>query len=147
MLSGEPVFQPDDQQATSKPTERPSRIDGKDVPEVFIDQRYDCSFNGNIMTCDAFILNNSKQIVFLDEIHMFGKKMELQRQLEPGERREFQIYNGPKIYGNYIQDCKILYRGSDGDYFASLHDIDCKPGADGAQRLSRIRFLPPIKDV
>ena len=143
MAKGEPVFQQSDADSTVI-SDQPDV--SQSVPEAVI-VREDCYLDGNTMTCEADIQNLSDQTLFVDEVIIFGRKTELQRQLRPGERREFRIYDGPAISGNYINDCYVLYRDETGDYFRSNHDVDCEEQADGHQFVKRIRFVPPVKDV
>ena len=147
MSKGEPVYQQSDS-ATSGPVEspKPQPLGSKIIPQAMI-TRSECRINNQHMNCSAEISNNSQQVIFLDEIHIFGVKHELQRELKPGEERELEIYDGPAITGRFINECYLLYRNSQGDYFKSHHDADCQQDQNGQQRLTRIRFLPPVEDV
>lgn len=149
MVKGEPAFQSKQNSANSlKPaadaTEANSQV--KLVPQVEI-VRENCRIDGQRMVCDVEIQNTSNQPVHLDDIRIFNVKRELQRGLGPGERREFQIYNGPVVTGSFINDCYLLFRDESGDYFQSIHDVDCEEQPDGSQLIKRIRLIPPVKDV
>ena len=147
MVKGEPVYQSDDPAAA--PTNGPSTkkpYQPKAVPQVMV-TRSECRINQQRMNCSAEIENRSEQSIFLDEIHIFGVKHELQRELRPGEDRELEIYDGPTLKGRFINECYLLYRDQSGDYFRSHHDVDCEQRSDGTQQVKRIRFLPPVEDV
>lgn len=148
MAKGEKAFQAkDNAKAPDRtPTEEPAAATTKAVPEVSI-VREDCRLDGTRMTCYVHIQNHSPQSVHLDDITIFGQKHELQAQLDPGERREFLIYNTDAVKGNYVNDCYLLFRDENGDYFQSIHNVECEQQPDGVQLVKRIRFVPPVKDV
>jgi len=147
MASGEPIYQqgdPVEPAATDSP--KPQAPGRKSIPQVMI-TRSECRISKPRMNCIAEIRNASDQAIFLDEVHIFGVKRELQRELRPGEERELEIYDGPLVTGRFIDECYLLYRDQTGDYFRSTHDVDCEQLPDGSQQVKRIRFLPPVKDV
>lgn len=147
LATGETVFQQkDNNHNQGKPRGQEVAPTPKTIPQVSI-VREDCRINGNRMTCYVHILNNSQQTIYLDDILLLGVKRELQAQLDPGERREFQVYNSRPIKGSFINDCYLLFRNQAGDYFQSVHDVDCDEQPDGSQLIKRIRFIPPVKDV
>lgn len=145
LATGEKAFQAQDNTNTMKPRSKEPQS-AKSIPQVNI-VREDCRINGGHMSCHAHVMNDSQQAVYLDDIHLLGAKRELQTQLDPGERREFLVYDGSTVKGSYINDCYLLFRDETGDYFQSIHDVDCEEQTDGSQLIKRIRFLPPVKDV
>ncbi|HXH04801.1 MAG TPA: hypothetical protein VNI82_00020 [Candidatus Nitrosotenuis sp.] len=154
MVKGEPVFQPSDEGGENAnvirttPTAKPhsNRTDGKIVPIVKI-TNIECNIHGASMELDANIENHSTETVFLDKILILNRKWELDRDIKPGEEREFSVYEGPRPQNTQLTRCELHYRNSVGDYFSAIHFVEFRQLQDGMYVVSEIRFLPPVKDI
>lgn len=147
MIKGEPAFQPGDNEPSSVDKPQPTEHSGqKDIPEVYV-VRHECRVYRGRMTLDVYIQNNSREHIFLDDINLFGRIKEIQRDLNPGEKREFQIYNGPALVGAFNDRAWLRYRNQSNDYFSTHHDLDAQTQPDGSQWIKRFDYIPPVKDI
>ncbi len=160
MAQGKPVFtnedqndapvyrkeeeQPDDQQQPAVVQERTAGP--KIIPEAII-ERIECRIDGSQMTCDFTIKNISKVMVELDKIRLLGTMKELDRQLQPGETREFPVYSGTVMRNNYETRLELHYKDQNGDYFCAIHNIEFEKQPDNTYIVHRVRFVPPVRDV
>lgn len=117
------------------------------IPEVTI-QRVECRNNGANMEVDVYIKNTSTTNVMLDKIMLFGDSRALNYMLNPGEEREFPVYNGPRLNNRNYTNCELQYRDeATGDYFSSVHNVEFEQESDNTYVVRRIRFVPPVKDI
>ncbi|MGH7196275.1 MAG: hypothetical protein ACREGJ_00730 [Candidatus Saccharimonadales bacterium] len=160
IVTGKPVFDMQNQ-PTQVPAPAPVPVPSaptaprgpKVLPQVSIEQ-VRCTVNGANMECECDIRNNSDRRVLMDNINFLGKNVELERYgmyLNPGEKREYPVYSGPRPTNTYAKEVTLRYREESeqnrGDYFATKHNLEFRKEADGTYTVSRIYFIPPVRDV
>lgn len=111
----------------------------KQIPRVSI-ERVQCHNNGSNMRAEAIIQNDSQTKLFFDRIFIMTGKIELDRELSPGQEWEFTVYNGPRPNNQNYTKAKIEFRDETNDYFAALFTVDYKPEQDGTYSIER--FFP-----
>lgn len=147
----EPYAQPEGSDATADITNdgrgalRDSRGQ-KLYPQVVVD-KVNCHLSGNYMDCYFGLQNNARTPIELDKITILGTTRELDCPLQPGEQRDFQVYNGVCPTNNYANKCQIYYKDPAGDYFMSEHLIDFEQNPDKSYYIYRVRFIGPVRDV
>ena len=150
MAQGQPVFQ--EQDLTKEPKEQgrpaiaPTASTRKTIPEACVVHE-DSRLNGNQLTVDVHIQNNSAQSLHLDDISILGQHHELQRSLDPGQSWEFRIYDGPVPTNDAYDEARLRYRNQGGDYFCTIHSVQYELHGDNQLLVKRIRYLPPVKDI
>lgn len=115
--------QPLQSSQTSDASSQPTRTGPKQIPLVRIEDT-DSHTNGSNMRVEAVIQNDSHANIFIDRIFLLNTKVELDRELRPGESWRFTVYNGPRPNHRNYNDAKLEYRDATNDYFASLFTID-----------------------
>lgn len=103
----------------------------KEIPQVAI-ERTECHVNGSNMRVECVIQNNSAGSLFIDNILLLGKTVNLKRDLAPAREWEFTVYNGPIPNNQNYNTAELKFRkSSDGDYFSRLFRIDYDTGPNG----------------
>lgn len=150
MAQGKPIFeaQADAQNEHHDATDqsRPKRPIPKSIPVVVM-EHVSCYERGPDMECWGFIRNNSNDAAFLDKVRILGAMRDIAYRLEPGEQREFQLYFGYRPRNTNHQVAELYFRNDQGDYFASVHDLDFQQLPDRSYMISRVRYLPPVRDI
>lgn len=156
MVQGKPVFTPDDvgaggersdNKASTTPYIPPDPNTPKEPPKVVIERIEYRSDDDDHMELDFIIQNNSDQEVFLDRVRLLGTKFELDRQLKPGEEKEFTVYRGPRPNNNNYDKCAVEYRDTTGNYFSAHHILEFDDQPDGTYIVNDARFIPPVQDI
>lgn len=153
MVQGKPVFE-DPNQTSSSPSQ-PNAVSGqiqqqanqpKVLPEVVI-ERFEYDEDGDDISYDFAIQNNSAVTIELDKIALFNTHHDINDHLRSGEEREFSVYSGDKPTNNPVTYCELTYKDQSGDYFKSVHYIETEKRPEGWYRIRRIKFLPPVRDI
>lgn len=122
LVQGKPVFEAADQQGQAQSA--PVQASGeKIVPKVYI-VRSDCRVNSGHMELTVHIKNESEVEVFVDNIRIFDKVVEIDRIVKPAETSDFEVYNGPVMTDERKNKCELKYRKTDGDFFVMQHFVD-----------------------
>ncbi len=144
LLRGKPAFEPPQDspnQAQPSQNQEPNQQPQgpKVIPRVFIEQTQ-CHTNGSNMRVECVIQNNSQNKLFFDRIFLLNTKVELDRELNPGQEWEFTVYNGPRPNHRNYAGAKLEFRDETNDYFASLFTVDYNPQEqDGTYTIKHFR--------
>ncbi|MBC7546928.1 hypothetical protein H7171_04255 [Candidatus Saccharibacteria bacterium] len=156
IVKGEPVYRPDEYDGPVAGSSRPESSDAPEaigakqasgyklLPRVYIDE-IKCEERGDRMECWAKIRNESEYEVFLDKIHVFGARRELDTNLRKDERREFLIFSDRRPTNAYNK-VELQYRDLEGDYFVGMHDLEARKQGDGSYTIHRIKYIG-LKDI
>ena len=142
VASGKPGFEtPSDLSSSSNQNQpepsQPAQSGPKTIPPVRI-ERTECHNSGSNMRVECVIQNDSQKSLFFDRIFLLNTKVELDRELQPGQEWEFTVYDGPRpSHQNYTQ-AKLEFRDNTNDYFASLFTVDYRPEQDGTYSIERL---------
>lgn len=170
-MKGEPVFRPGEdidnpQQARDKddwdlppqahtpdpqPAPAPVTAGPRITPLVTV-ERVECHPNGSNMEVTVHIKNHASIEVMIDKIMLLGQTRELDRELRAGEEFEFvNVYNGPRPNNRNYTHCELQYyfqdTNNENNYLSAIHNTEYKQEADGAYTITRLRFIPPVKDI
>lgn len=144
MIQGKPVFEAGDQQNLTLNT--PQKVSSpKVVPKVCI-IRTECKENNGQMELTVHIKNESQVEVHADNIRIFDKVMQLDRNINPGQTSDFIVYSGPIMHDDNRNKCELKYRKTDGDYFAMQHTVEYG-FAQNAYVVNSIRPVGPVNDI
>lgn len=160
ILAGKPVFTPQEEAANQHEAitqhevvadseqNRPTEHAGpKQIPQLHCG-RIECHMNNG--RCDLYVdvHNKSQQIVFIDDVNIFGVHRELQRQLKPGEAHQELLYSGQLLMHQPNDYALFRYRNqADGDYFQSKFQTRSEKEADGTYRITELRPAGLVKDI
>lgn len=104
--------------------------------------------SGMDMEVWATIKNTASFPVFLDKSVVLGQKIELDRELRPGEQHEVRVFRGPRPTNEGYKRAELYYRDQgSGDYFLANHQIEYRYQNDGTRTIRALRLIRPIKDV
>jgi hypothetical protein len=162
MIIGEPVYKPgetadtpiyqhqDEIKAEKQATDAsfdPEHADKLNPPEAVV-ERFECYVHDEKhMEVNLHIRNQSKDLLWMDKVMLFGKRYDLDRELDPGETREFMVYNGPMLESKYYTTAELHYRSPHGDYFSAHHNIEFEEKENNKYIPHRIRFYGPVRDI
>jgi hypothetical protein len=164
ILSGQPAFTPDDEQAedydqadqpteeanTERPDEPESSIvkgDARTFPAVII-KHCDCRVRGSEMELYCRISNESSMPIKLDRIRMFGSEERLEVDLHPHEERQVRVFEGPQRTSQNEREVRLDYKTESGDYFEATHDIRFTFQPDTkTYSVDEMHLRPPIRDI
>lgn len=165
MLVGEPVFKPgehndepiyqhkDEAQAEAQATvanydHSQAVVDEKANPPQAVIERFECYVHDEKhMEINLHIRNLSHELLWMDKVLLFGKHFDLDRELDPGEVREFMVYNGPMMDNKYYTDAEVQYRTPTGDYFSAMHNVEYQEKENSRYIPHRMRSYGPVKDI
>jgi hypothetical protein len=144
LLQGKPAFVADEQktQATDSPAQAPAE---KVVPRVCI-IRSDCKIANGHMELTAHIKNESSVDVFLDNIRIFDKVVEIDRNIKPAQTNDFVVYKGPVMKDENRNKCELKYRNNDGNFFVMHHLVGYNYQHD-TYVVSNIRSVGPVNNI
>ncbi|HET7630572.1 MAG TPA: hypothetical protein VFK03_04325, partial [Candidatus Saccharimonadales bacterium] len=169
-IAGKPAFEVPDEPAPSQLSDTPApaptvetpvipgggRIDHgrrldergrKIIPEVQV-IRCQYHLSGQNLEVSAFIRNNSDIQVELNKVNVFGRLLQLDRWLKPGEEHETVVYRGPLLKADAYRVAELYYKDcGSGDYFCALHQVEYRREADGSFLPHGFHLIHPIKDV
>lgn len=154
-VQGKPIFEvpqdnqnsPQQQQDGQSPlAEQAPSSAPKTIPKVMIEQS-EYNNSGSHTRVTARIKNQSEGLVDLDKIRLLGKSIDLNTQLQPGESREVNIYEGNRPDHDNYDDAYLVYKDEAGDYFESYHTVEFRQENDGTYNVYQIRQSGPVKDV
>lgn len=145
-LSGKPVFQtttpPSGNESASQ--QAPAGVT-KQIPRVVV-IRAETAMRGDNIDVSAVIKNESNVEVFVDKILLFGRTVELDDFLRPGEAREHRLYSGQKFAQQNSAQCELQYRKQDGDFFSTQHTV-VYGFRDGSYVVDNIRPVGSVNDI
>jgi len=118
---------------------QPAPSGPKQIPQVAI-ERTEHRINGSNMQVECIIQNNSPGSLFIDNILLLGRTVELNRDLAPAREWKFTVYNGPIPNNQNYTSAELKFRDSTGDYFSRLFRIDYDPGPNGTYLIRH--FVP-----
>lgn len=144
MMQGKPVFQADDRQAQlpNEPEQAPGE---KVVPRVCI-IRSDCRVADGNMELTAHIKNESSVEVYIDNIRIFDKVVEIDRIIKPSQTSDFVVYRGPVMQDENRNKCELKYRKADGDFFVMHHLVEYGYRHD-TYEVDNIRPVGSVDDI
>lgn len=174
LMNGEPIFRPgedndDPQHAQDKddwdtspqvntpqpgaqpPAPAPVTAGPRVMPLVTV-ERVECHPSGSNMEVTAHIKNHAAGDVMVNKIMLLGRTRELDRELHAGEEFEFvNVYNGPRPNNRNYTHCELQYyfqdTNNENNYLSAIHNTEYKQEADGTYTITRLRFIPPVKDI
>lgn len=131
IISGKPVFTTESSNGTQsvQNEEQTSQalVDAqgrKILPKVSI-THVKPQVSGSTLEVWATIQNDSDSVIFLDKMHFLMQKVELDREIKPGEAHQQRIYRGPVLTDKPSDDADIQYRiQSNGDYFQARFMVE-----------------------
>ncbi len=142
MMSGKPIYDPNDpdiqnaqssenfdaidagQQSVNaaQPLPQIRKGDESTFPVLQV-RRIDNRFNGDNVQIYLRIYNASRMQLWLHSIHIFGTEQRFNDDLQPGEERQYPVYNGHHMKDKHDHNAKIKYRTMDGDYFEIEYEL------------------------
>jgi hypothetical protein len=159
LISGQPVFEDEDQPRVPPGEKKSEEAQQRDANEPAITKSNDSTFpvvhvkraetklSGNTAQVYGWIENTWSEEIMLDKIRMFGATRELDSFLRPGESREFLVYSGPKIQREYPEALLDYKTKNEGDYFEAVHDVTFSYQPDKTYNVSEVRLRKPIRDI
>ncbi len=144
LLQGRPAFVADNQQAKSS-TEPESVVGERVVPKVCI-IRNDCRVNDGQMELTVHIKNESTVEVYVDNIRIFDKVIEIDRNIKPGVTSDFVVYKGPVMQDENRNKCELKYRNMHGEFFVMQHLVEYNYQHD-TYIVSNVRPVGPVNDI
>ena len=162
MLMGEPVYKPgetedtpiyqhkDEAKAEAQATvaNYDHDFDDKQNPPEAVIERFECYVHDEKhMEVNLHIRNQSKELLWIDKVLLFGKHFNLNHELDPREVREFMVYNGPMMDNKYYTEAELHYRTPSGDYFSAKHVVEYEEKPNSKYIPHRMRFYGPVKDI
>jgi hypothetical protein len=165
MVQGKPVFQAGDQKTNASPEQQQlagahaehagvgmqpvaqiALAGPKILPQMYIEE-VRCQTPGHEMDCEVTIKNKSQETLELDRVEALGRAIELNVYLQPHQVYELRLYHGPRPTNTSNAECRVFYKKANSDAFCSLHHIEFNKLPDNTFAVSRIRFMPPVRDV
>jgi hypothetical protein len=150
IMQGKPVFefqnQASNKSQNSNQLSEASQNGPKTIPVVRV-ERVELHTDGSHMRVIAAIQNDSAGMVMLDKIRLLGTHKELDRELRPGESREFTVFDGQRPNNRNYDDAELYFRDTNGDYFLAKHVVIFRQESDNTYSVYDIRFTGPVKDV
>lgn len=167
ILTGKPVFQPGEDIDGVELNDDPHLPDGQTAPsvtpppaEAVVNKsgqkiiplativKVENRVSGDYLDISLTVQNNSQIDLEIEEIEILGTSHQTNRVLRPGEMYEFvSVYNGARLTHRNYTDCEVRYQTDGDDSFSAVHNVEFKQEADGTYTISRIRFIPPVKDI
>ncbi len=162
-MRGEPVFEDngarevaaDDKRATPQakaPVQDPTRTSvdahGRKIIPKFEVSRLKTTRNGDQMTSELWIQNESDETIRIDTIEVAGQKQVFNRQLGPHAGYQFVIYRGPVQRDESRHRAVIIYRlvRSD-DLFEEEYFVEYNRESDGMYTLEEFHTDGPTRDI
>jgi hypothetical protein len=147
LLQGKPAFVADEQKAQTaqiadSPTQAPAE---KVVPRVCI-IRSDCRISDGHMELTAHIKNESSVDVYLDNIRIFDKVVEIDRIIKPAQTSDFIVYKGLVMQDENRNKCELKYRNNDGNFFVMHHLVEYNYQHD-TYVVGNIKPVGPVNDI
>lgn len=173
MIKGEPMFNPNDQNKgwSNQHGQPVEPIPGQETPEsqagqpqqpphtgvvkgkpstfpVVYVKRTRTHSNGSNMDVYCSILNSSKGLVEVEEIHLVGRSRNLGGYLRAGEQREWLCYSGPRLTQESYKEASLDYKDETGDYFQSIYNVEYQYEAhDKTYSVEELHLRLPIRDI
>jgi len=106
------------------------------------------TLSGDKIEVWSTIRNQSDRALELDKIMMLGVRHDLRYPLQPGQQREFSVFNGPHPTHDNYKKAELYYKDSlAGDYFRADHLVEYKYETDKTYSPNELKLLLPIYDV
>jgi hypothetical protein len=118
----------------------------KVVPEVRI-ERTTSHLTGANMQITCIIQNNAQMPIELDKIELLSASYELNTLLQPGQERQFNVYNGSRPNNMNYRTAELYYKNQQGDYFCANHNIEYQQEPDNTYTVVEMKLMYPIRDV
>jgi hypothetical protein len=159
-LQGKPVFE--DPNASSAPAapapaNEPSAIapqeptlnkgDRHTFPVVQVED-VKSHINGDHLQVYGEIKNEWSEAIVLDKIRLMNMVRELDYDLQPGQEREFLLYDGPRPTQQFYEAQLDYKTKNEGDYFQAIHDVGFEyDGNSKTYSVDELRLRRPIRDI
>jgi hypothetical protein len=134
------------QPVAAAPTQNVTSAGPKVLPLVAV-QRIEPHMKGDQIEYYFAIENMAEERLELDKIRILNVQRELDNFLNPHEEREFLVYSGLRPTSTAYNQAEIFYKNEHGDYFKSTHHVEFDHQPDNTYTISRVRFVPPVRDV
>lgn len=157
MLRGKPAFVPKpgdtrpvsvDGSNTQQPASPYFGSDGrKRLPHVYIEE---VDFNSNEDRAELWgvVMNNSEFEVELDKALLFGRSVELDYRMPPGQSRQFRLYQGAAFRAQPTGYVELQFKlTGNGDYFSNQHVIISRKDSEGVYEILRLDSSSVPRDI
>ncbi len=158
VLAGKPVYTPQDEAAkqNSAQVEQPVQpgaapvapdSQSKEIPQLHCGRIESQSTAGR---CNLYVdvMNQSHEMILLDNVQLLGMQRGLERQLRPGESHQVLLYSGPTLMNEPSGYAIFRYRiQADHDYFRAQFHMHFVHESDGSYRITELRTAGHIKDL